>query len=92
MNNPILDSSATGADVGQRDLCLALIWLKGSVSTAEQSRIRESILARPGVTSIETSVRSNSLFIVRFDRNSTCASGIVNWLRKSGMPAVLVGC
>lgn len=92
MNNLTLDSSAIGADVDPRKLCLALIWLKGTSSTAERTRIRESILARPGVASIETSVRSSSLFIVRFDRNSTCASDIVGWLRKSGLPAVLVGC
>jgi hypothetical protein len=92
MNNPTLDSSAIGTDLDPRNLCLALIWLKGSSSVAEQTRIRASILARPGVASIETSVRSSSLFIVRFDRNSTCASGIVGWLRESGLPAVLVGC
>lgn len=92
MNNPALESSAIGTDADPRKLCLALIWLKGFSSTAERARIRESIMARPGVASIETSTRSSSLFIVRFDRHCTCASGIVNWLRKSGLPAVLVGC
>jgi hypothetical protein len=92
MNNLILDVPAIRADVDPRKLCMALIWLKGSTSVAEHTRIRESIMSRPGVVSIEPSARSSSLFIVRFDRNSTCASGIVGWLRKSGLPAVLVGC
>lgn len=92
MNNQTLDSSASGTEVDTHNPCLALIWLKGTTGGAEQTRIRDLILSRSGVASIETSARSAGLFIVRFDRNATCASGIVDWLRKSGLPAVIVGC
>ena len=92
MNELTHASSATVADAASRQLCLALIWLKGTSTPAERTRVRDSIMTRPGVVSIEPSARSASLFLVRFDRNSTCASGIVTWLRKSGLPALLVGC
>lgn len=92
MNNSTPDSSATIADTAARPLCLALIWLKGSTGAAERTRIRDAIMNRPGVASIETSSRHSSVLMVRFDRESTCASGLVGWLRKSGLPGVLVGC
>lgn len=92
MNNPTHESSASGTGVDTHKPCLALIWLKGTTSGTEQNRVRELVMSRAGVASIETSARSAGLFIVRFDRSATCASGIVGWLRKSGLPAVIVGC
>ena len=92
MNTPAPGSPAQGADIAAHKPCLALVWLKGSTSATERTRIREAIMKRPGVTSIETSSRHSSVLMVRFDRESTCASGIVGWLRNSGLPGVLVGC
>lgn len=90
MKNTTLESSAPVVEAPP--LCLALVWLKGSSGAAERTRIRDAILNRPGVASIETSPRHGSVLMVRFDRKSACASGIVAWLRKSGQPGVLVGC
>jgi hypothetical protein len=92
MNTLVRDPSEAVTLSDSPKLCLALIWLKGSISADERARIQHSIMTRPGVASIEPSSKHASLLLVRFDRNSTCASGIVGWLRNSGLPAVLVGC
>ena len=75
-----------------RKICLALVWVRGE-STPE--RLEEAIAAlrvRPGVASAERAQGKANVIMMRFDRSCTSASDIVLELRRSGVPAVLVGC
>ncbi len=84
--------AGTAAINGGVPVCIAIIWLKGSGSTAERNDVLNRVRAYQGVLAARMSPGRPDVIMVNYQQGSVHSSEIIALIRGEGCNAMQVGC